>query len=204
METRPSVWVNAEKACNLADCMEITLTISMLKHFETHITNIILLPQDHFLKRRTPSPDFVFTEDDFPYLPGSETPSKRQCIEDRTVSLGSPTPPPHFALDYDPDYFASVSIFLDHEPAADYIKQSLIWQCNMTLPTYFGSIKNIFTCSVPVGLHGLVASACLQGCNIISLINVHVWDVSDLSCQNSLNGFWTLVLQCTSQANDLT
>jgi len=68
------------------------------------------------------------------------------------VSLGSPTPLPHFASDYNLDYFASVPIFLDHEP------------------------EKI----------------------------VHVRDVSDLSRQNSLNGYWTLVLQCTSQANDPT
>jgi len=110
-----------------------------------------------------PSPDFIFTEDDFPYLPGSETPSKRQRIDDGTVSLGSSMPPPTFARDFDPDYFVSVPIFINHEPTADYIEQSLIRRCNMTLPTYFSSIKNIFTCSVPVGLYGLVASAHLMG-----------------------------------------
>jgi len=131
----------------------------MLKRLETHVANIILPPQDHSLKWRTPSPDFIFTEDDFSYLPGSGTPSKHQHIDDGTVSLGSPTPLPHFASDYDLDYFASVPIFLDHEPTADYIEQSLIQRCNMTLPTYFGSIKNSLPCSVPVGLYGLVASA---------------------------------------------
>ena len=33
--TRPSIWVNAKKARNLADHMDITSTISMLKHLET-------------------------------------------------------------------------------------------------------------------------------------------------------------------------
>jgi len=110
-----------------------------------------------------PSLDFIFTEDDFPYLPGSGTPSKCQCIDDGTVSLDSPMPPPTFARDFDSDYFASVPIFVNHEPTADYIEQSLIWRCNVTLPTFFGSIKNCFTCSVPVGLYGLVASACPMG-----------------------------------------
>ena len=68
METRPSVWVNAEKARDLADRMEVTPTISMLKRLETHITNVILSPQDHSLKWRTPSLDFIFTEDNFPYF----------------------------------------------------------------------------------------------------------------------------------------
>ena len=99
----------------------------MLKHLETHVTDVILLPQDHSLKWRTPSPDFVFTEDDFPYLPGSETSSKCQCIDDGTMSLGSPTPPLTFARDFNPDYFVSVPIFINHEPTADYIEQSLIW-----------------------------------------------------------------------------
>jgi len=107
--------------------MEVTLTISMLKCLETHIANVILPPQDHSLKWRMPSPDFVFTEDDFPYLPGSETPSKCQHIDDGTMALGSPMLPPTFARDFDPDYFASVPIFIDHEPTADYIEQSLIW-----------------------------------------------------------------------------
>jgi len=79
------------------------------------------------------------------------------------MSLDSPTLPPTFARDFDPDYFTSVPIFVNHEPTADYIEQSLIWRCNVTLPIYFGSIKNIFTCSVPVGLYGLVASACPMG-----------------------------------------
>ena len=125
-ETRPGIWVNAKKACDLADRMEVTPMISTLKHLEIHIADVILLPQDHFLKWRTPSLDFVFTEDNFLYLLGSETPSKRQCIDDGTVSLGSSTPPLTFARDFDPDYFASVPIFIDHEPTADYIKQSLI------------------------------------------------------------------------------
>jgi len=158
-ETRPGVWVNAEKARDLADRMEITPTISTLKRLETHVTDVILPPQDYSLKWHTPSPDFVFTEDDFSYLAGRETPSKRQHIDDGTVLLGSPMPPLHFASDYDPDYFASVPIFLDHEPDADYIEQSLIWHQPMLTPTFFGSIKNIFARSVSVGLYGLVASA---------------------------------------------
>jgi len=90
-ETRPSVWVNAKKACDLADYMDITPIVSTLKHLETHVTDIVHPPQDHFLKWQTPSLDFVFTENDFPYLPGSETPSKHQHIDDGTISLGSPT-----------------------------------------------------------------------------------------------------------------
>jgi len=100
--------------------------ISTLKCLETHVTDIILLPQDHSLKRRMPSLDFIFTEDDFPYLLGSGTPSKCQCIDDGTMSLGSPTPWLTFARDFDLDYFASVPIFIDHEPTANYIEQSLI------------------------------------------------------------------------------
>jgi len=126
-ETRPGVWVNAEKACDLADHMDITPTVSTLKRLETHVTDIVHPPQDHSLKWQTPSPDFVFTKDNFPYLPGSETPSKRQRINDGTILLGSPMPPLDFARDYDPDYFASVPIFLDQEPNANYIEQSLIW-----------------------------------------------------------------------------
>jgi len=139
--------------------MDITPTVSMLKRLETHVADIVHPPQDHSLKRQMPSPDFIFTEDDFPYLPGSETPSKHQHIDDGTISLGSPTPPLDFTRDYDLDYFASVPIFLYHEPTADYIEQSLIRRCNMTSPIYFGSIKNTFARSVPVGLYGLVASA---------------------------------------------
>ena len=40
-ETRPGIWVNAKKARDLANCMEVTPTISTLKYLETHITNII-------------------------------------------------------------------------------------------------------------------------------------------------------------------
>jgi len=111
--------------------------ISMLKHLETHITDIILPPQDHSLKWQMPSLDFVFTEDNFPYLPGSGTPSKHQHIDDGTMSLGSPMPPPIFTSDFDPDYFVSVPIFVNHEPAANYIEQSLIQQCNLTSPLFF-------------------------------------------------------------------
>jgi len=158
-ETRPSVWINAEKARDLANRMDITLTVSMLKHLETHVTDIVHPPQDHSLKWRTPSLDFIFTKDDFPYLTGSKTPLKRQRIDNGTISLGSPTPPLDFARDYDPDYFTSVPIFLDHEPNANYIEQSLIWHRPVLTPASFGSIKNIFYRSVPVGLYGLVASA---------------------------------------------
>ena len=107
--------------------MDITPTVSTLKRLETHVADIVHPPQDPSLKWRTPSPDFIFTEDNFLYLPGSETPLKHQRIDDGTISLGSPMPPPDFARDYDPDYFASVPIFLNHEPTADYIEQSLIW-----------------------------------------------------------------------------
>jgi len=79
------------------------------------------------------------------------------------ILLGSPMPPPHFTSDYDPDYFASVPIFLDHEPDADYIKQSLIWCRPKLMPTFFGLHKNNFYRSVPIGLYGLVASACPVG-----------------------------------------
>ena len=112
--------------------MDMTLTISTLKHLETHIADVVLLPQDHSLKQRTPSPDFVFTEDDFPYLPESGTPSKRQHVDNGTISLGSPMPPPDFAGDFDIEYFVSVPNFLDHEPDANYIKQSLVWQHNLS------------------------------------------------------------------------
>jgi len=151
METRPGIWVNAKKAHDLADHMEVTPTISTLKLLETHVADVILPPQDHFLKKRTPSPDFVFTEDDFPYLPGSGTPSKHQCVDDGTILLGSPMPPPTFASDYDPDYFASVPIFINHEPAADYIEQSFIWRCNLTSPLFLALLK--------IFLHALYQSA---------------------------------------------
>ena len=162
-EARPGVWVNAKKACNLADCMDVTPTVSTLKRLETNIYDDVHPPQDHSLKWRSPSPDFIFTEDDFPYLPGSGTPLKRQCIDNGTISLGSPMPPPDFARDFDMDYFMSVPKFLDHEPNANYIEQSLVWRCNLMLPQYFGLHKNIFYCSVPVSLYGLVASACPTG-----------------------------------------
>ena len=106
--------------------MEVTLTISTLKHLETHDADIILPPQDHSLKQRMPSPEFVFTEDDFPYLPGSETLSKCQHIDDGTMLLASLMPPPIFTSDFDLDYFTSVPILVNHEPAADHIEQSLI------------------------------------------------------------------------------
>ena len=133
METRPDIWVNTKKAHNLADCMDVTLMISMLKHLETHVYIVAHLPQDHSLKWQTPSPDFVFTEDDFPYLPGSGTPLKRQRTDDGTILLGSPMLPLDFTGDFDMEYFASVPKFLDHEPDANYIEQSLVWRCNLTL-----------------------------------------------------------------------
>ena len=79
------------------------------------------------------------------------------------MSLGSPMPPPHFTSDYDSDYFVSVPIFLDHEPDADYIEQSLIWCQPKLTPAFFGLYKHIFYCSVPVSLYSLVASACPTG-----------------------------------------
>jgi len=125
-ETRPGILVNAEQARNLADHMDMMPTISTLKRLETHIANVILPPQGHSLKWQMPSPDFVFTEDDFPYLPGSGTPSKRQHMDDGMISLGSPMLPPDFAGDFDTEYFMSVPNFLDHEPDANYIEQSLV------------------------------------------------------------------------------
>ena len=107
--------------------MKITPTISMLKRLETHIYNIVHLPQDHSLKWQTLSPNFVFTEDDFPYLPESGTPLKPQHIDNGTISLGSPMLPLDFAGDFNMDYFASVSNFLDYKLDANYIDQSLVW-----------------------------------------------------------------------------
>jgi len=43
------------------------------------------------------------------------------------MSLGSSTPPPDFAGDFDTEYFMSVPNFLDHKPDANYIEQSLVW-----------------------------------------------------------------------------
>jgi len=143
--------------------MDVTLTILMLKCLETHVYDIIHLSQDHFLKWRMPSPDFVFTEDNFPYILGSGTPSKHQHINNGTILLGSPMPSLDFAGDFDTEYFASVLNFLDHEPDANYIEQSLVWQYNLMSPQYFGLYKNIFYHSVPVSLYGLVASACPTG-----------------------------------------
>ena len=37
MKTRPSIWVNAKKACNLADCMDITPTVLTLERLETYV-----------------------------------------------------------------------------------------------------------------------------------------------------------------------
>jgi len=106
-----------------------------------------------------PSPNFVFIEDNFPYLPGSRTLSQRQYTDNGTISLGNPTPPLDFAGDFDTDYFTSFPNFLDHESNANHIEQSLVWRHNLTSPQYFGLHKNTFYCSVPVSLYGLVASA---------------------------------------------
>jgi len=75
--------------------------------------------------------------------------------------LGSSMLPPDFAGDFDMEYFTSVSNFLDHEPDANYIEQSLVRRHNMMSPHYFGLHKNYFYRSVPVSLYGLVASACI-------------------------------------------
>jgi len=85
-ETRSGIWVNAEKSRDLADHMDVTPMASTLKCLETHVYNIVHLPQDHSLKQQMPSPDFVFTEDNFPYLLGSRTPSKRQHTNDGTIA----------------------------------------------------------------------------------------------------------------------
>ena len=50
-EVRPGIWLNAEKARNLADHMEMTPTVQMLKHLETHVIDIVEPPKDSFLKR---------------------------------------------------------------------------------------------------------------------------------------------------------
>ena len=73
-----------------------------------------------------PSPNFIFTEDDFPYLPESGTLLKHQHIDDATILLGSLMPPPDFTGDFDMEYFVSVPNFLDHESDANYIEQSLV------------------------------------------------------------------------------
>ena len=80
-EVWPRIWLNAKKACNLSDCMEMTLTVQTLKHLETHIIDVIEPPKDHSLKWQSPPcDDFFFTEEDFPFLLGSEDPSKCQQI----------------------------------------------------------------------------------------------------------------------------
>ena len=84
-------------------------------------------------------------------------------MDNGTISLGSLMPPPDFTGDFDIEYFVSVPNFLDHEPDANYIEQSLVQQHNLMLSAYFGLNKNVFYCSVPVGLYGLVASACPVG-----------------------------------------
>ena len=50
-EVRPSIWLNAEKARDLADRMEMTLTVQMLKCLETHVIDVVQLPKDQSLKR---------------------------------------------------------------------------------------------------------------------------------------------------------
>jgi len=74
---------------------------------------------------------FLSTEDDFPYLPESRTPSKRQHVDDGMILLGSPMPTPNFAGDFDMEYFVPVPNFLDYEPDANYIEQSLVQQHNL-------------------------------------------------------------------------
>ena len=75
------------------------------------------------MKRRSPPcDDFFFSEKDFPFLPGTQDSSKQQCLDDGTISLGSPSPPLDFAGTCDQDYFASVQ-FLNHELNANDIEQ---------------------------------------------------------------------------------
>ena len=50
-EVWPGIWLNAEKARDLADRMEMTLTVQMLKCLETHIVDVVELPKDSSLKR---------------------------------------------------------------------------------------------------------------------------------------------------------
>src|SRR4029077_516643 len=100
------------------------------------------------------------TEEDFPFLPSQGESSKHQCLDDGTVSLGSPSPPSSdFVQTHNPDdYFASVFTFTDHELDADYIEQGP-FRRRFVMPRFFSSIKNLyFYRSVPVALHGLVAS----------------------------------------------
>ena len=89
--------------------MEMTPTVQMLKHLETHIIDVIEPPKDSSLKRQSPPCDnFFFTEEDFPFLPESKDLSKQQHLDDGTISLGSPLPLPDFAETCDQDYFVSV------------------------------------------------------------------------------------------------
>ena len=50
-EVRPGVWLNAEKTHNLANHMEMTPTVQVLKHLEIHVIDVVELPKDLFLKR---------------------------------------------------------------------------------------------------------------------------------------------------------
>ena len=164
MEVWPGIWLNAEKAHDLSDHMKMTPTVQMLKHLETHIIDVVEPPKDHFLKRWSPPcDDFFFTEEDFLFLLGSKDPLKQQCLDDGTISLGSPSPPPDFASTCDQDYFVSVQ-FLNHELNANDIEQGPLQQASIAVPTFFGSYKNIFSCSVVnTSLYGLVCSNCPSG-----------------------------------------
>ena len=86
-EVRPSIWLNAEKAHNLSDHMEMTLMVQMLKRLETHIIDIIEPLKDCSLKWQSPPcDDFFFTEEDFLFLLGTKDPSKHQHLDDGTIS----------------------------------------------------------------------------------------------------------------------
>ena len=101
--------------------------VQTLKCLETHIVDVVEPHKDRSLKRQSlPYKNFLFTEEDFLFLLGSEDPSKHQCLDDGTISLGSPSLPLDFALSYDQDYFASVQ-FLTHELNANYIEQGSFW-----------------------------------------------------------------------------
>ena len=156
-EVWPSVWLNTEKACDLSDHIEITLTVQMLEHLEIHLIDVVELSKDHSLKWWTPSLDIFFTEEDFPFLLESQDSSKWQHIDDGMISLGSPSLPQDFTTSLDGNYYTSVQ-FIDYESHANYIEQGPFWQFNV-MPTYFGSIKNIFYCSADIGLYSLVASS---------------------------------------------
>ena len=115
-----------------------------LKCLETHVINIVEPPKNRSLRRWSPPcDDFFFTEEDFLFLLESEDPSKCQCLDDETVSLGSPLLLPDFAGTCDMDYFVSVQ-FLNHEPNANYIEQGPLQQASIAVPTFLGVIKIFF------------------------------------------------------------